>query len=67
METPARSPPPPSSGQREGHLRLAGPVERGRVLVAAYLGAPEKKVTRLIDNMSLTEDVVAESLASVPS
>lgn len=45
----------------------AGPVERGRVLVAAYLGAPEKKVTRLIDNMSLTEDVTAASLAPVPS
>lgn len=44
-----------------------GPVERGRVLVAAYLGAPERKVVRLIDNMSLTGDAASDFLAAPPS
>lgn len=45
----------------------AGPVMSGRILIAAYLGDPETKETRLIDNMSLSEKVTAGSMAALPN
>lgn len=42
-----------------------GPVGTGRMLVAGSLGSADTKVTRLIDNMSVTDDPL-ETLATVP-
>ena len=45
----------------------AGPVMSGRVLIAAYLGDPETKETRLIDNMLLSEKATVGSMAALPN
>jgi pantoate--beta-alanine ligase len=49
--------------RRDGDLQPLppGPVESGRLLIAGFLGPPERPV-RLLDNLALTGDEIAEFL-----